>query len=106
MTGAGLGIGLNKSVEYLWPVSGKQIVAWRSYLKEALKKMIEVNRELIGKEIEKIERLKRSALDNAKSKIQRENDELIDEKHLLNRWSNELGKGREKAQSIRQENDE
>lgn len=105
---AGLAVGFSpdKIVKFFRQVSGKKIVAWRSHLEEAFKKMIEVNRELIGKEIEKIERLKRSALDNAKSKIQREKDELIDEKHPLNRWSNELGKGREVAQSIRQENDE
>ena len=110
VAGGGIGVGvggvLDKIIKFFKPVSGKKIDAWGSHLKDALRKNIENNRELIGKEIEKIERLRRSALDNAKSKIQREKDELIDEKHPLNRWSNELGKGREVAQSIRQENDE
>ena len=105
MAGFGAGLSVDKIVRKLWPVSGKKLDGWKLYLEEALTKMVEDNRKLINDEIEKFERLKRSELDNARSKIQREKDELNDEKHPLNQWSNELVRGREVAQSIRQEND-
>ena len=105
VAGFGAGFGLDKIVKKVWPVSGKKLKGWKLYLEEALKKMVEDNKKLIDNEIEKIERLKRSELDNAKSKIQREKDELNDEKHLLNQSSKELGRRREVAKRIRQEND-
>ena len=105
VAGFGAGLSVDKIVRKLWPVSGKKLDGWKLYLEEALTKMVEDNRKLINDEIEKFERLKRSELDNARSKIQREKDELNDEKHPLNQWSNELVRGREVAQSIRQEND-
>lgn len=105
MAGFAAGFSLDKIVKKFWPVSGNKLNGWKLYLEEALKKMGEDNQKLIIDEIEKIERLKMSELDNAKSKIQREKDELNNEKHLLNQWSSELGKRREAAQSIRKENE-
>lgn len=105
MAGFGLGFSLDKIVKKFWPVSGNKLNGWKLYLEEALKKMREDNKKLINDEIEKIERLKRSELDNAKSKVQREKDELNGEKHFLNQWSSELGIRREVAKSIREENE-
>ena len=105
MAGLGAGFSLDKNVRKFWPVSEKKLDGWKLYLEEELKKMKEDNKKLIDDEIEKIKKLKRSEIDNAKSKIQREKDKLIDVKHFLNYWSIELGRRREVAQSIRQEND-
>ena len=105
LTGLGAGFGVDKIVKAYWPVSEQKLNGWKLHLEEELEKMREGNKKLIDNEIKKIEGLKRTELDNAKSKIQREKDELNDEKHLLNQWSSELDRRRVAAQSIRQEND-
>ena len=103
--GFGAGFSFDKIVQKFWPISGRKLNGWRVYLEEELKKLRDNNKTLIDNEIEKIEGLKRSELGNAQSKFQRGQDELNDEKHFLNQWSNELSRRQKVAQSIRQEND-
>ena len=103
--GFGAGFSLDKIVKKLWPISGRKLKCWKLYLEEELKKLSEDNVKLIDDEIAEIKALKRSELGNAESKFQRKKDELNDEKHLLNQWRKELGRGREVAQRIRKEND-
>lgn len=103
--GFGAGFSLDKIVKKFWPISGRKLNGWKLYLEEELKKLSEDNVKLIDNEIAEIKGLKKSELGNAESKFQRKKDELNDEKHLLNQWSNVLGRGREVAQRIRREND-
>ena len=103
--GLGAGVGLDKIVKTFWPISRQKLNGWKLYLEEELKKLREDNKKLIDNEIEEIEKLRKSELYNAVSKLEEEKDSLNDKEHPLNQWSKELDSGLKEAKRIRDEND-